>query len=156
MSNRMPSLLALLGLAAVAGYQNRDKLKGLMDRARPEGLDPGTDTWQSEQDADPRRSTADFGATLQSGIRDLIGRFRQLGDDQTPQSWVGTGQNQSVTPSQLRGVLGDDVVAELAQKTGLTEVNLMSRLAQVLPGMVDELTPGGTVQAQDDRLPAAT
>jgi uncharacterized protein YidB (DUF937 family) len=78
-----------------------------------------------------------------------------LGDNLTPQSWVATGQNTSVTPDQLRGVLGDDVVADLARKTGLTEVNLMSRLSQVLPGLVDNLTPDGVVLAPDESFPAA-
>jgi uncharacterized protein YidB (DUF937 family) len=50
-----------------------------------------------------------------------------------------------VTPDQLRSVLGDGVISELAQKTGLTQVNLLSRLAQVLPGTVDQMTPNGVI-----------
>jgi uncharacterized protein YidB (DUF937 family) len=155
MSNRMPSLLALLGLAAVAGYQNRDQLKSLINRGMPVGPDQETDALNTRPESQNPGGAVDYAGTLQNGIRDLIDRFKGLGDNLTPQSWVATGQNTSVTPDQLRGVLGDDVVADLARKTGLTEVNLMSRLSQVLPGLVDNLTPDGVVLAPDESFPAA-
>ena len=146
MSNRMPSLLALLGLAAAAGYQNRDKLKDMMDRAlNTTGQD---NTAQSSTGAPsdlPRQAEVGFASTLQAGLSELVQRFRQSGDDATAQSWVSTGQNLAVTPDQLRSVLGDGVISELAQKTGLTQTNLLSRLAQVLPGTVDQLTPDGVI-----------
>ena len=93
----------------------------------------------------PRRAEVGLASTLQAGLSELVQRFRQSGDDATAQSWVSTGQNLAVTPDQLRSVLGEGVITELAQKTGLTQSNLLSRLAQVLPGTVDQLTPDGVI-----------
>jgi uncharacterized protein YidB (DUF937 family) len=144
MSNRTPSLLALLGLAAAAGYQNRDKLKGMVDRALNAGQDTAA-AMSDDQTGQPRHAEAGFGNTLQAGLSELVHRFTQSGDSATATSWVSTGQNLAVTPDQLRTVLGDGVISELTQKTGLTQVKLLSRLAQVLAGTVDQMTPNGVI-----------
>ena len=60
-----------------------------------------------------------------------------------------TGQNLAVTPVWLGTVLGNETIAELADKTGLTRVNLLSRLAQVLPDAVDRMTPEGVIPSAD-------
>ena len=150
MSNRMPSLLALLGLAAAAGYQNRDKLKDMMDRAlNTTGQDNAAQASSGAPSDQPRQAEVGLVSSLQAGLSELVQRFRQSGDDATAQSWVSTGQNLAVTPDQLRSVLGDGVISELAQKTGLTQSNLLSRLAQVLPGTVDQLTPDGVISVPE-------
>jgi uncharacterized protein YidB (DUF937 family) len=64
-----------------------------------------------------------------------------LGD--VANSWVGTGQNQPVTPKQLGPALGPDIIKALAQRSGLSEEELTKQLSQVLPGLVDKLTPAG-------------
>lgn len=153
MSNRMPSLLALLGLAAAAGYQNRDKIRNLMDRTLTDtpqagaqaGAGPGAD-----QDGGLNR-LADTGLanTLRTGLAELVQRFTQFGDTVTATSWIGTGQNLAVTPVWLGTVLGNETIAELADKAGLTRVNLLSRLAQVLPDAVDRMTPEGVIPSAD-------
>ena len=165
MSGRNPSLLALLGLAAVAGYQNRDAMRGLIDRAlqppAPETVkdraQDRADPWVAGQDPAPlpRRTEVDLGRTLQSGLADLVRRFDLRGDDTTARSWVGTGQNLTVTPDWLGTVLGDDVIAELAEKTELPRVALLARLSQVLPDAVDLLTPAGVLEEQDETLALA-
>ncbi len=149
MSNRMPSLLALLGLAAAAGYQNRDKLRDMLDRDVAPAEDRTSGYRQSDLDGQPRRTGAGLATTLQSGLSELVERFTQSGDDATARSWVGTGQNLAITPDQLRSVLGDGVIGELADKTGLTQIDLLSRLAQALPDTVDQLTPDGIMKAPD-------
>lgn len=161
MSNRTPSLLALLGLAAVAGYQNRDKLKGFVDTAlnsapRPNGLGQQQSEYSAVEPASaPALFDNDLVGSLRSGLSDLVARFTQSGDDKTAQSWVGTGQNVAVTPEQLRSVLGAQTVADLTAKTGLTEVNLLSRLSQVLPELVDKMTPDGTISVPEPRAGGA-
>lgn len=133
MANRMPSLLALLGLAAAAGFQNRDKLKDMVGQFmdRPQDQTAGAQ-------AQPERS-------LQQGLSELVQRFTQGGQGDTAQSWVNTGQNMAVSPDQLRNVLGDGVITDLAQKTGMTQTDLLARLAQALPDTVDQLTPDGAI-----------
>jgi uncharacterized protein YidB (DUF937 family) len=63
-------------------------------------------------------------------------------------SWVGAGQNQPVAPGQLGPALGSELIKALAQRSGLSEEELTKQLSQVLPGVVDKLTPAG-------RLPTA-
>src|SRR6516162_9150660 len=58
-------------------------------------------------------------------------------------SWVGPGQNQPVSPNQLGPALGPDIIKTLAQRSGLSEEELTRQLSQVLPGLVDKLTPNG-------------
>ena len=58
-------------------------------------------------------------------------------------SWVGSGQNQPVSPSQLDSALGPSVIKTVSQLTGLSEDDLTKQLSQVLPGLVDKLTPNG-------------
>ena len=58
---------------------------------------------------------------------------------------MGTGQNLPVSADQLHSALGGDQVAALAQQTGLPVGDLMGQLAQMLPQVVDQLTPNGQV-----------
>jgi uncharacterized protein YidB (DUF937 family) len=64
-------------------------------------------------------------------------------------SWVGSGQNQPVSPGQLGSALGPNVLKTVSQMTGISEDDLTKQLSQVLPGLVDKLTPNG-------RMPTAS
>ena len=61
------------------------------------------------------------------------------------QSWIGNGANQPVSPEQLQGVLGADQVQSMATQSGLAPTDLLSQLSQHLPGLVDRMTPNGTL-----------
>lgn len=82
------------------------------------------------------------------GIMGLVSRFEQAGLGNVAQSWVGNGPNQSVTPQQLHQVLGDTQVNQLAQQSNMPPHDLLSQLAQVLPQLVDRMTPQGQIPAQ--------
>ncbi|WP_369187321.1 YidB family protein [Streptomyces sp. R08] len=60
-------------------------------------------------------------------------------------SWVGTGQNQSVTGAQIQQALPDDTLQKVAEQAGVTPEQAASDLAQTLPQAVDKLTPQGQV-----------
>jgi len=60
-------------------------------------------------------------------------------------SWIGTGQNTSVTGAQVHSALGSGVIQELASKLGISTVDASSHLSQLLPGIIDHLTPNGEV-----------
>ncbi len=81
------------------------------------------------------------------GVQGIISHLQSQGLGPTVQSWVGTGPNQPISPQQLHAAVGPDVMAQLAAKLGVTPAELSSKLAQVLPGAIDTLTPGGTVPA---------
>jgi uncharacterized protein YidB (DUF937 family) len=81
----------------------------------------------------------------QGGISGLVSKFNQAGLGSTINSWVSTGPNAPVSPAQMHQALGPDLLQQLAAKTGLSTQELADKLAQVLPGVVDQLTPGGTI-----------
>ena len=64
-------------------------------------------------------------------------------------SWVGTGANQAVSGEAIQQALGSDKIQELAAKAGISSEALSSGLAQMLPGVVDKLTPNGEVPSGD-------
>jgi uncharacterized protein YidB (DUF937 family) len=79
------------------------------------------------------------------GVQGIISHLQSQGLGPTVQSWVGTGPNQPISPQQVHAAVGPDVMAQLAAKLGVTPDELSSKLAQVLPGALDTLTPGGRV-----------
>lgn len=79
------------------------------------------------------------------GVDGLVKKFQQSGMGDIASSWVGTGENKSIQPDQLTHVLGKDQVADIAQQAGIPESQGASVLSQVLPSMVDKLTPEGKV-----------
>jgi uncharacterized protein YidB (DUF937 family) len=79
------------------------------------------------------------------GLQGVVKEFERNGLGATVQSWVGTGPNQAIAPDGINRVLGNDLLQQLAAKTGLSVPDLTQRLAQVLPEAVDKLTPDGVV-----------
>lgn len=80
---------------------------------------------------------------LLAGLGGLINRFQESGQSDIIKSWIGTGQNLPISASQLGSVLGPTVIKALAAKTGISEQELTAQLSQILPGVVDKLTPNG-------------
>jgi uncharacterized protein YidB (DUF937 family) len=75
----------------------------------------------------------------------LLDKLQKGGLGNAINSWIGTGQNQPVSPGQLGSALGPDVIKMLAQRSGLSEEEITKQLSQILPGVVDNLTPHGRV-----------
>jgi uncharacterized protein YidB (DUF937 family) len=80
---------------------------------------------------------------LLGGLGGLLGKLQQGGLGDVANSWVGSGQNQPVSPGPLGSALGPNIIKTLAQQSGISEEELTKQLAQVLPGVVDKLTPNG-------------
>jgi uncharacterized protein YidB (DUF937 family) len=98
----------------------------------------------------PTQPTSDEGAGgVLGGLGGLLDKLQQGGLGNAVNSWIGSGQNQPVTPNQLGSALGPGIMKMLAQKSGLSEDEIRQQLSQVLPGLVDKLTPAG-------RMPTAT
>jgi uncharacterized protein YidB (DUF937 family) len=85
----------------------------------------------------------------QGSLQNLISQFDAKGLGDVIGSWVGTGQNKSISPDQLQNVLGSDVLGGIASKLGLNANDLSSQLSNLLPGVVDKLTPEGKVPEGD-------
>jgi uncharacterized protein YidB (DUF937 family) len=85
----------------------------------------------------------------QGGLSGLVSQLSQGGLGDAVKSWVGTGANQPVSGEAITQAMGSDKIQELAAKAGLSTDALSSGLAQMLPGVVDKLTPNGEVPSGD-------
>lgn len=83
------------------------------------------------------------------GLAGLVEKMQGSGLGEVAASWVGTGQNLPISPEQLGGVLGQENLAGLAGQLGLNQGELLGQLSQVLPQLVDKLTPQGQIPAGD-------
>ena len=79
------------------------------------------------------------------GLAGLVEQFQRSGLGDVMNSWISTGQNQSISPDQLGGVLGDDMLGKLTQQTGMNPGDLLGQLSKMLPQMVDHATPEGRI-----------
>jgi uncharacterized protein YidB (DUF937 family) len=79
------------------------------------------------------------------GLAGLAEQFQRGGLGDVMNSWIGTGDNRSISPDQLGGVLGGDLLGELQQRTGMGQGDLLGQLSQMLPQMVDRATPEGRI-----------
>ena len=148
MSRGMPSMTALLGLLAVAGYQNRDKLSELLKGVSNNASQPGAGGAQSPLggllgNLEGMLGGGGAGGFLSGGLGQLLENFQQNGHGETAQSWINKGPNKEVSPSDLKQAIGPDVLATLERQTGLSQEELLSRLSRELPSAVDKYTPDG-------------
>ena len=92
----------------------------------------------------PAQPTPDEGAGgVLGGLGGLLDKLQKGGLGNATNSWIGSGQNQPVSPGQLGSALGPDIIKMLAQRSGLSEEEITKQLSQILPGVVDKLTPQG-------------
>jgi uncharacterized protein YidB (DUF937 family) len=181
MARGFPSMTALLGLLAVAGYQNRDKiaemLRGAQGQAGPGQGAPAGGTGGSHlpgygdggggglggllgqltggAGGQGGGQSGGLGGLLQTlagggagsflggGLNELAERFNETGHGDAVQSWVSSGPNKPVQPSELEQAIGPDVLDQLTRTTGLPRQELLARLSRELPEAVNRYTPDG-------------
>ena len=150
MSRGFPSMTALLGMLAIAGYQNREKsaeiLAGL-SQAKPGTSGQGGIGGLLGQ-LKGSLGGASAGGILSGGLGEIIERFRQNGQGETADSWVKTGANKQCTPAQLEQAIGPEVMETLSKQTGLSHQELLSRLCRELPSAIDKYTPQGRLPTE--------
>jgi uncharacterized protein YidB (DUF937 family) len=86
------------------------------------------------------------------GLGGLIQTFHQKGLGDVVNSWVGTGQNQPISPDQVHSALGSDTVQQLASNAGVSTETATSSLSQMLPMFMDKLTPNGQIPQQGNLM----
>ena len=166
MARGMPSMLALLGLLAVAVYQNRDKIGAAINNMQ--GSAGGT----------PGASGGGLGGllgglggalggvgsagglggllgglgagSLTGGLGELMNSFKDSGHGEVANSWVDPSvPTQGLTAAQVEQAVGAENLAELAKTTGLSRDELLKRLATAIPQTVDTLTPNGQMPTEE-------
>ncbi|WP_163268196.1 YidB family protein [Chelativorans alearense] len=146
--NTMPSLAALLGLLAVAGYQNRDKLGQLFQGAKTDAQNSGGILGEIGN-----MFGGAEGGSLSKGLGELVDTFKNGGHHEAADSWVSpNAPSQGISPEQVESVIGTDTLQELAAKTGLDYNDLLKRLSSSIPETVDKMTPNGQLPQNDDQI----
>lgn len=136
------ALIAMLaGKAMTGGFGDLGGLLGGHKNA------PAQPTPHSAPTLDPQQSGA---GGLLAGLGGLVSHFQQQGHGDAVNSWVGPGQNKAMGEDELRHTLGPDTIRDLAQKTGIPESEIASRLSRELPEVVDKLTPNGRLPTRDE------
>lgn len=153
MANRMPSMLALLGLLAVAGYQNRDKIGEALKGLQKPGTDPnaqGSLGGMLGGLGDLLGGGNGSGNVLTGGLGDLLDRFKSSGQSETADSWVNPNvPTRGLGPDEVAQAIGDENLSELTKRTGLSRDELLQRLATAIPETVDKMTPDGQMPTED-------
>src|SRR6516162_6611945 len=90
----------------------------------------------------PATDTNDAGGML-GGLGGLLNKLEQGGLGDQTKSWVGSGQDQPGSPSQLGQALGPNIIKKLSQMTGVSEDELTKQLSQGIPVIINRLTPNG-------------
>ena len=85
----------------------------------------------------------------QGGLQNLINQFNSKGLGDIIGSWIGTGQNKSISADQIQNVIGSEALSGIASKLGINVSDLSGQLSNLLPGVVDKLTPDGKVPEGD-------
>jgi uncharacterized protein YidB (DUF937 family) len=161
------NMTALLAMLALAGWQNRDRLSEMLGKIA--GPTPGDPSVRPGGGASPDPTGAatagsgglgdllggifgsgSSGRGVSGGLGELIDSFARAGKGDVADSWVQTGPNKDVAEPQLADALGADTLDELAQQTGLSKDELLSRLKAVLPTAVDKLTPQGRLPTEEE------
>lgn len=86
------------------------------------------------------------------GLDGLLARFSQAGYGDHASSWVGTGANMPIDGASIQDALGGDALGNLASKFGLNADQVAGGLAQVLPELINRMTPNGTTAGSSDLL----
>ena len=156
MSRGYPSMTALLGLLAIAGYQNRDKIAEMLRGAQNQPADSGAPPKAGTREAATPGHLggilggASIGDMLSGGLRELVDAFRQKGQGEVADSWVARGPNKQIAPAQLEQTIGADVLQTLSQQTGMSREEILARLSKTLPDAVDKYTPEGRIPSAAD------
>jgi uncharacterized protein YidB (DUF937 family) len=90
------------------------------------------------------------GSVLSGGLNDLIRQFQQSGQGEVADSWVGTGPNKPISPSDLASALGVDRINLLTSQSGMSREELLNGLSQNLPKVIDQLTPEGRLPTEEE------
>jgi len=165
MAKGYPSMTALLGLLAVAGYQNRDKIASMLSELTQGGKAQSGQVQSGQVQTGQASGQGGLGGLLSGlggilggganaggagdvvsgGLQELVERFTRNGQGDAARSWVQAGPNQEIAPTELEQAIGPDVLQSLSQKTGLPRQEILDRLARTLPNAVNDLTPEGRV-----------
>jgi uncharacterized protein YidB (DUF937 family) len=86
------------------------------------------------------------------GMGAVLDKFRQKGFGRQTQSWVDTGANDTVDEQAVEQVVGREELREMAQRLGVPEQEVAQAFAEIMPEMVDKLSPDGQLPGEADEV----
>ena len=84
------------------------------------------------------------------GLDGVLGKFRQAGMGAQADSWVSNGQNMNVSPDELQQIFGSGSINDVASQLGMSQNQAGSAMSQMLPELINQLTPQGQVTSESD------
>ncbi|ESY12703.1 YidB family protein [Mesorhizobium sp. LNJC394B00] len=125
-------------MLGVLAYQNRDKIGDMIRGAGDRNPN------------DPQGGILDQLSKGVSGtaLGDILDRFRGAGAGSKVDSWVGTGPNEPIQPSEVEAAIDEDTLTSLSMQTGLSREELISRITRDLPEAVSKMTPAGELPVE--------
>ena len=122
---------------------------GLLDQLAGQVLG-GLGTQSQEQGQGQGQSSALLAAVMTllnqaGGVQGLLNQLQQGGLGDHVVSWLGSGQNQPVSGDQITSALGSDTLAQVAQQAGVVPEQAATGMAELLPQIIDHLSPNGQV-----------
>jgi uncharacterized protein YidB (DUF937 family) len=87
------------------------------------------------------------------GLQKILGGLQQKGLTEQVDSWKSEGSNEPVSPAEIKEVMDDDTLAQIAQKAGVSPDQAAAAISQVLPGLVDGVSHGD-LQAEAQKVQA--
>lgn len=98
----------------------------------------------------PQAGSGGLGGALSGGLGNLGQIFEQAGLGDQVKSWVSTGQNKPISPDEITHALGRDRLGQLAEASGMSQKDAADQLSQILPQLVDGMTPRGSLPREDE------
>src|SRR3974390_954801 len=90
------------------------------------------------------------GRVPRGGLGDLMKQLQQSGHGEIANSWVGGGPNKAISPGNLASALGVDQIDHLSAQSGMSREDLLNGLSQLLPQVIDHLTPDGRLPNENE------
>ncbi|HYF08190.1 MAG TPA: YidB family protein, partial [Acetobacteraceae bacterium] len=89
---------------------------------------------------------------LLGGLGGLLGGMRNQGLGRQVDSWVAPGPNEPVAPQELERHFDPQELDEIARRAGTDRAGLLAALSEVMPRLVDRMTPQGRVPEREEDL----
>lgn len=120
-------------------------LDGLLGQVMGGMMGGGQQPMQAQQGQNPLLQIALQMLQQNGGLSGVLGKMQQAGYGQQAQSWIGTGQNMPIDAGALSQIFGQGQLGQIAQQLGVSQEEASGGLAQMLPQVVDQMTPAGQV-----------
>jgi uncharacterized protein YidB (DUF937 family) len=148
-----PIMMGLMGLLAYRTLKGKGKLADMLGTNQAGANQAGGNQAGTGAGSAPTGGGLGGmlgGGALGAGLKDLLDRFRQNGQDDKVQSWVSTGANKSIAPNEIEQALGEERIQWLIEQTGMPREQLLDGLSGELPQAIDKLTPDGRLPTDEE------